>query len=234
MFQKEQFSDIFAERQCIMRKNDIEALKKSRLFSEAEDELIKELLSSGEYEITLCKKGETVFSPENEDVRLALVLKGSLEVSKSTGRGKLFMNTLTVGAVSGMSCLFGDAASFPTTVTAREETRLLFITRAQLMSLFGRYPDILQKYLTLLSKKICFLNEKIESITAPDAKQALRGYLLDAAGKAGSDTFTLPVSAGTLASSIGIGRTSLYRAFEQLTEEGFLTKNGRLISIERK
>lgn len=218
-----------------MRKNDIEALKKNRLFSEAEDELIKELLSSGEYEISLCKKGDVVFSPENEDIRLALVLKGSLEVSKNTGKGKLFMSLLTAGAVSGMSCLFGDGVSFPTTVAAKEDSRILFITRSQLMSLFGRYPDILQKYLSLLSKKICFLNEKIESITAPVAKEALRGYLLDTAEKLSADTFSLPVPAQKLAAALGIGRTSLYRAFEQLSEEGFLTKEGKLISInERK
>ncbi len=217
-----------------MRKSDIEALKRSSLFSEADDALISELLESGCYEKAAFGRGDTVFSPENTDVRLALVLKGFLEVSKDTGKGRLFMSRLDAGAISGMSCLFGDAASFPTTVRAGSDVRILFISKAQLMSLFNRYPDILEKYLSLLSRKICFLSEKIESISAPDAVEALRAYLLDTAKKAGCDTFALPVSALRLSESLGIGRTSLYRAFDQLTNEGFLTKNGKIISIGRK
>ncbi len=217
-----------------MRKTDISALKSSCLFSDAGEELVAELLSSGCYEIAVFPKGEKIFSPESTDIRLALVLKGSLEVSKNTGKGSLFMNRLGTGAISGMSCLFGDGRAFPATVTAGENVRLLFISKEQLMSLFSRYPDILQKYLTLLSRKICFLNEKIESISAPDAAEALRRYLTDMSEKLQQDTFLLPVSSQKLASALGMGRTSLYRAFEQLTEEGFLTKDGKTVTIERK
>lgn len=212
-----------------MKKNDIEAIKKSSLFSAASGELIKELLCSGEYEIISFSKGERVFSRGDRNVRLALVLKGSLEVSK----GSLFMSSLSSGAISGMSCLFGEGA-FPTDVRAGENSRLLFITKEQLMSLFGRYPGVLEKYLSLLSRKICFLNGKIESISASEPSEALKRYLLDVREKSESDTFALPVSAQRLAATLGIGRTSLYRAFEKLTEEGFLTKNGKIITIERK
>lgn len=213
-----------------MKKNDVSALLKSSLFADSSEELIKELLSSGKCETAVFAKGDTVFFEGETDVRLCLVLKGSLEVSK----GSLFMSTLGAGAISGMSCLFGEGSAFPTTVKAAENSRLLFISREQLMSLFGRYPHILEKYLSLLSRKICFLNGKIESISAPDSVEALRSYLLEAAKGQGSDTFTLPLSGNRLASALGMGRTSLYRAFDKLTREGFLTRNGKSVTIERK
>ena len=213
-----------------MKKNDVNALLSSPLFGSAPEELVKELLCSGAYEIISAPKGETVFSEGERDVRLCLVLKGSLEVSK----GSLFMSSLSAGSISGMSVLFGEGNSFPTTVRAAENSRLLFITREQLMSLFGKYPDILEKYLSLLSRKICFLNGKIESISAPDATESLRSYLIETGKRLGSDSFTLPLSGSRLASALGMGRTSLYRAFERLEGEGFLTKNGKIISIERK
>lgn len=102
------------------------------------------------------------------------------------------------------------------------------------MSLFGRYPDILEKYLSLLSRKICFLGGKIESISAPDSTEALRKYLLECADGEGADSFELSMTGSRLASALGMGRTSLYRAFDKLTEEGFLTKNGKCVTIERK
>lgn len=213
-----------------MKKNDVNALLSSPLFGESPEELIKELLCSGAYEIISVPKGETVFSEGERDVRLCLVLKGSLEVSK----GNLFMSSLRSGSISGMSVLFGEGNAFPTTVRAAENSRLLFITREQLMSLFGKYPDILEKYLSLLSRKICFLNGRIESISAPDSAEALRNYLLDYARKCGADTFLLPLTGSRLASMLGMGRTSLYRAFDRLEAEGFLTKNGKSVTIERK
>ena len=213
-----------------MKKNDVNAVLSCPLFGNASEELIKELLSSGNYEIISVSRGETVFSEGERNVRLCLVLKGSLEVSK----GNIFMSSLKEGAMSGMSCLFSEESAFPTTVRAAENSRLLFITKEQLMSLFGRYPDILEKYLSLLSRKICFLSGKIESISAPDSSEALRNYLTDYGEKLGTDTFTLPLSGSRLASTLGMGRTSLYRAFERLTEEGFMTKNGKTVTIERK
>ncbi len=213
-----------------MRKNDVSALLASPLFGNAPEELIKELLTSGDYGIISVPKGETVFSEGETKVQLCLVLKGSLEVSK----GSLYMNRLNAGAISGMSCLFGEGGAFPTTVKTAENSRLLFITKEQLMSLFGRYPDILEKYLSLLCRKICFLGGKIESISAPDSSEALRAYLLEVSKKTGADTFTLPLSGSRLASALGMGRTSLYRAFDKLSAEGFLTKNGKSVTIERK
>ena len=213
-----------------MKKNDVSAVLSSPLFGAAPSELIEELLCSGNYGIASVAKGETVFSEGERSVRLCLVLKGSLEVSK----GSLFMSSLRAGSISGMSVLFGEGNSFPTTVRAAENSRLLFISKEQLMSLFGRYPDILEKYLSLLSRKICFLNGRIESISAPDPAEALRNYLTDLAERNGSSSFELPLTGSRLASMLGIGRTSLYRAFDRLTEEGFLTKNGKSITIERK
>lgn len=218
-----------------MKKNDIAALKNCILFENSPEALFEELLSSGKYSIISYVRGDKIFSPENAPRSLAIILKGTAEVSKSTGRGTLYMSSLTAGKISGMSCLFGETGSFPTTVRAKESMRVLFIEKQQLMSLFSAYPDILEKYLSLLSRKICFLNEKIESISAPDVKEALRSYLIDASQKQNSCTFSLPVSVQKLSSVLSVGRTSLYRAFDELTEEGFLTKNGKVITItERK
>ena len=217
-----------------MKKNDLEALKSCRLLEAADDALFTELLSSGNYLISSFSRGEKIFSPENAPASLAIILKGTAEVSKDTGRGTLYMSSLTKGKMSGMSCLFGDGTPFPTTVTAKDSMRILFIEKQQLMSLFSRYPEILERYLSLLSTKICFLNEKIESISAPDTTEALRNYLLDISAKLEKSTFSLPVPVQKLASTLSVGRTSLYRAFDQLTEEGFLTKNGREITINER
>lgn len=218
-----------------MKKTDIESIEKCRIFENAGNMLKEELLESKAYEIRVFQKGEKVFSPGNFRKCLVLILKGTAEVSKETGKGELYMSRLTAGNIFGMSCLFDEEEDFPTTVTAKENMRVLFITKEQLLSLFSRYPVILENYLCILSKKIHFLNKKIENISEPDSKAALKSYLLDTAKKLGTSKFSLPVSMQKLSSLLSIGRTSLYRAFDELTEEGFLIKDGKVITItERK
>lgn len=214
-----------------MKKNDIEAIKRCRVFTGTENDICSELLSSGKYEIKTYLRNETVFSPERFNKCLAVILKGTAEVSKNTDKGMLYMSTLSSGNVFGMSSVFYDGGSFPTYVTAKEALRVLFITKEQLQELFVLHPVILRNFLSILSTKIHFLNEKIESISSADAKAALRNYLIDTTKKLGKNEFSLPVSYQKLASMLSIGRTSLYRAFDELTEEGFLIKNGKTITI---
>ncbi len=218
-----------------MKKTDIAALQGCRLFSSSDEEILNELLGSKKYEIRTYPRGEIIFSPDCFEKSLAVILKGSAEVSKHTEKGTLYMSTLKAGNVFGMSSLFFDGEDFPTTVTAKENSRLLFITKEQLTELFSRYPQVLTSYLGILSNKIHFLNKKIESISVTDAATALKNYLLDTAKMLGKSEFMLPVSYQKLSSILSIGRTSVYRAFDELIKEGFIEKNGKAIIItERK
>ncbi len=217
-----------------MKKNDILALEKCAVFLGTEKELIDELLGSKKYEIRAYSKGEDIFCPESFEKSLGVILKGSADVSKSTQGGTLFMSSLYQGSVFGMSCIFFDGETFPTRIKAGESTRVLFITKEQLTELFRLFPQVLENYLGILSKKIHFLNEKIESISAPDAAAALRLYLTDTARRLGTDSFSLSVSTQKLSGILGIGRTSVYRAFDKLIEEGFIEKNGKQITITER
>lgn len=218
-----------------MKKTDITALKKCQLFKNTDPEIITELLGRKKYDIRTYSRGEDIFSPNSFEKSLAVILKGTAEVSKLTEKGSLFMSTLSAGNVFGMSCIYHDGEDFPTTVTAKEPSRLLFITKEQLTDLFSRYPDILTSYLGILSNKIHFLNKKIESISSTDTKAALKAYLLDLSKKLGTSEFMLPVSYQKLSSMLSIGRTSVYRAFDELIKDGFIEKDGKAIIItERK
>ena len=217
-----------------MKKNDISALENCPVFKSTPFELIKELLTDKQYTVSQFPKGENIFSPDCFSRSLAVILKGSAEVWKNTEKGMLYMSTLKEGNVFGMSCLFYDGESFPTSITAKENLRILFITKQQLTDIFSRYPAVTENYITILSKKIHFLNEKIESISAPDSTAALKAYLLDTAKKVGANEFLLTVSYSKLSSVLAIGRTSVYRAFDELIADGFIEKDGKKITVKER
>lgn len=218
-----------------MKQTDISALRKCRLFTNCSDEAVNELLGSKKYEIRTYLKGEKVFSPASFEKSIAVILKGSADVLKHTEKGTLYMNTLSAGNIFGMSVIFYEGDSFPTTVLAKENSRILLITKEQLTELFTAYPLMLTNYLEILSSKIHFLNKKIERLNSADAKTALKNYLTELSDKNNSSEFILPVSYQKLSSMLSIGRTSVYRAFDELICEGFIEKNGKVIIItERK
>ena len=84
-------------------------------------------------------------------------------------------------------------------------------------------------YIEFLSKRISFLNSKINAYTAKSAENKLYAYLLQLPRN--GNTVFLPTDMSTLAKMIGIGRATLYRAFEKLETSGLITKNNKNIII---
>lgn len=215
-----------------MRQTDKAALFSAVIFKELSAVQLNGLLSRFNFEIKTYKKHEKIFTPDSFSKSLAIILKGSVFVYKETGKAELLMNSLSAGAVFGMSSMFYEEKCFPTTVSAKEDCRILFITKEQLLEIFAEYPQTVGSYIAVLSEKIHYLNSKISGLCGSDAAAKLRTYLENAAAKAASNEFILPVSFSELSQALSIGRTSLYRAFDELSEQGFLEKDGKIIKIK--
>ena len=72
------------------------------------------------------------------------------------------------------------------------------------------------------------MNSKINAYTAKSAENKLYAYLLQLPRE--KNTVVLPTDMSTLAKMIGIGRATLYRAFEKLEFSGLIIKNDKNIS----
>ena len=210
-----------------MRKNDLTAVKKCILFSSAQEQTIYSLFDKEKFTISSYKKNEDIFTPEAYSKCLAVVLSGEASVYKNN----TLMSILSPGAIFGMSVLFYDEGDFPTTIKARADCRILFITKEQLLEIFKADPITTQNYITVLSERIHYLNTKIENLTEQSPALKLLIYLEALSQKTQKDEFTLPISLIELANSLSIGRTSLYRAFEELESNNKLVKNGKKIRL---
>ena len=82
-------------------------------------------------------------------------------------------------------------------------------------------------YISFLSERIKFLNRKILYYTAGSAERRLALYLTSFP----SDTVTPDLPMNALADLLDIGRASLYRAFDRLSEDGFITRDQNTVII---
>lgn len=168
-------------------------------------------------------KGTTVYDRHRFRRCLGLVLEGRIEVRKDT----LLVSTLSEGEIFGAAALFHQREDYPTTLTALTDCRLLLIPQEGVLRLLRESPEFAVDYVRYLSGRIQFLSARLDALSAGSAEGKLGHYLLSAA----DETDTVTLTATQLSARIGVGRASLYRAFESLERDGAIRREGKTIRI---
>lgn len=186
-----------------------------------------ESLLSNRAEFKAYKAGENIAL---EEKNLGVITFGRATVKNTEIGTKL--NTLYKGDCFGFATLFNDCPSPKTMISAEEECTVMFISQDNLESLMKGNILITKNYIKYLSKKVCFLNEKISGFIKYGAKERLREYISKNMIKAdGNQNFQLDFSIKELSNILNVGRASLYRAFSDLESEGIIKKSAKTIKI---
>ena len=131
---------------------------------------------------------------------------------------------LTAGKLFGASTLFSDSSEYLTELKAGSDCKVFFMPSEIISELIVGEPSFALDYVAFLSGKIRFLNERLSELSAPSALQKLSSYLLKDDGR-------IALSKVQLASALGIGRASLYRALDDLTEKGYISSDGKSVTV---
>ena len=162
---------------------------------------------------------------------LGVLVRGGAEIVRAGAGGEVLLRTLGAGDVFGAAALFGRESA-GTAVRARGSARAVFLPRATVEAAFAADPRTARGYIAFLSAKIEFLNARLATFTAESAEARLAGYLLRASD--GRDTFTPEMPLSRLADLLGLGRASLYRAFDALCAADAIEKKQKQITIKNR
>lgn len=165
---------------------------------------------------------QVVYSPHHFRRSLGILLSGRLVVTK----GSLSVSFLEPGNLFGAAALYSDDGEFVTTITAKRPSRCLLLSQERVDLLLAQDPQIRENYLRYLTGRIRFLSGRLQSLAQTGAEGKLARYLL-----ANAQDERLTCSATDLAKRLGMGRASLYRAFEALETSGLITRQGKTIHI---
>ncbi len=177
------------------------------------------------------RRGEILYSPTAYLRSLAFILSGTAMVYKVTGDKRVLMNCLGPGSIFGMAALFVEEDAYPTEIHAAAPCKVLFLSKTWLEAAFEAEPHLSRNYITLLSERIRFLNQRIETFTEEDARSRLLRVLSGLHRASPGPVLTLPYSLSQLAQMLDIGRASLYRALDSLRSEGVLLYERRNITL---
>lgn len=204
-------------------KEDLSVCLDSELLGACSPALLLEILTSSKADFLNFPAGAVIYSPHHFRRCLGVVLDGELLVTK----GELSVSILSPGEVFGAAALYSDAPEFATTITARRDSRCLLLSQKLVDQLISRDTGFRERYLRYLTGRIHFLSSRLDSLSRHGAESKLGRYLLVNADQ----NHTLTCSATELAKRLGLGRASLYRAFEVLEDSGLITRQGKTITI---
>ena len=193
------------------------------LFQDAEQAL-NEALS-----LPVCSfgRGETICRPGAAAPALGIVLHGRAEAA-ADHRDQAVLAAFGPGDTFGAAALFGGGG-YVSCIRAVTACGVVLLEEALLETWFARCPSMAVNYITFLSDRVRFLNGKIAVLTQEGTQQRLYRWLqanCDEAGRVPEG-----ISMTKLAAMLSMGRTSLYRAMEDLTAAGMIVRDGKRIEV---
>lgn len=185
------------------------------------------LYSDPGFEIRAFSSGQVIFSPDDYQNAFAVVIKGSVLVSKENDGSCVVMKKTGVGGGFGAAALFGNVGRYASTITAASRvTEIAMISEEAMKKLLMREPDVAVAYIGFLSDRIRYLNAKIDSFASGSAGNRLAKFLLAES--------PCEISMQRLSQILGVSRVTLYREMEKLENAGAVKRDGKYICITNK
>ncbi len=174
------------------------------------------------------KKGETVYGSSNFKNAVGYIIKGSAAAS-SDNQNETHLKTFSKGMSFGVAALFGGDECYISKITAKTDLEVLFVCEDELKTLFSNYPQTAINYITFLSEKVRFLNKKLNVISCSGTENTVYKYLTSLADKNGEISNFKNMS--LVSKTLGISRASLYRALNDLEQNGYIIKENNYIKV---
>jgi len=206
-------------------------MRKHSIFKNADSAKLAKYITASNVAICEFSSGSEICSPLTKHVPLGMIISGKACVYSANDEKKVLIKTITEGVVFGIATLYGEDSPFPTRISAATSCKVLFISPEAVRALIENDKRVMRAFMTILSKKIVYLNKKINSLTAGSAEKRLSVFLAE---NAIDNVYTQTTSASAIATMLDIGRASLYRAFDKLEAEGFIERLEKTVIIKDK
>ena len=171
-------------------------------------------------------KGELLLMAGYETHELGLVLEGAITASKPLADGgTVVIAHMGPGGVFA-DVLAGGRSRSPVNVSAAERCLILYLPCEALLrpcaALHSAHLKLLQNWLETISDKYFALDRRVELLICKSLRARISLWLLDEAHRAGSDTFTTPLTRAGLAEYLNCDRSALSRELSRMQHDGLI------------
>ena len=174
------------------------------------------------------KKGEVIYSADKFSNSLGFICQGKAFAVTNNGEG-VFMKSFESGTCFGAAAIFGGGEKYVSTVIAKTDIEVLFISEEALNDIFLLYPKTAVNYISFLSDKVRFLNKKLSMLSCSNAEDTVLKYLNSV--KDSENYASIPKNMTLFSKMLGIGRATLYRTLDSLEASNRISRENNKIKV---
>lgn len=180
--------------------------------------------------------GEIVFSEGDPCAGMYVVESGQVRIFKTSAGGREQVLSIDGPGGSIAELPVFDGGNYPASVSAVEDSTLLFISKQDFHALCLTHPQVALKVLRVVGARLRKLVGIIEELSFTTVRHRLAAFLVRMAQKEGLSVsdgiqITLPASNQELASQIGTVRELVSRNLSRFQAEKLIQMDGRRIVI---
>ncbi len=181
-------------------------------------------------------QGELLFSEGDPCKGLHIIVSGKLRIFKSSASGREQVLAVEGPGGSVAELPVFDGAPYPASVSAVEDSQILFISRNDFRSFCLAHPEVSLKMLAVVGARLRRLVGIIEELSFATVRQRLASVLVRLAqteGKRMSDgiEIQLPGTHQELAHQLGTVRELVSRNLMRLQAEGLVQVEARNVTV---
>ena len=193
------------------------------LFKGLKSDEIEELLTFSGASTKEFSPKEIIQDKENYDC-IGLIVSGKAFIK--SGINGAILNKLNTSSVYGGAAIF-KPPTHSTIVEAVTKCKVFTFSKEFIENCISKNHQTSLNYINFLAEKIDFLNNKINYFAGKSSESKLYCFLNQLPK---TDNYAvLSYDMSTIAKMLGIGRATLYRAFEKLESDNLITKKDKII-----
>ena len=210
----------------------LDSLSKSVIFNSIDKDTIEVLINSVFYSINSFNKDDIISIEGDDCTNLAIILSGSVEIHKPFPSGKIVtINNFQAGNVFGEAILFSESHKYPANVIASSDSKIMYISKCEIIKLMTLNDIILNNFLSVLSNRILMLNDRITNLSLDTIRKKVANIILLEHRKQNKDIIVLPFCRRKMAEMLNIPRPSLSRELSKMKEDKIINFNKNRIQI---
>lgn len=210
----------------------LNSLSKSVLFNSIDTDTIETLINSISHRIESFNKDDIISLEGDDCPDLAIILSGSVEIHKPFPSGKVVtINNFQAGNVFGEAILFSQSHKYPANVIASSNSKIMYISKCQIIKLMTLNDTILNNFLSVLSNRILMLNDRITNLSLDTIRKKIANIILLEHRKQNKDIIILPFCRRKMAEMLNIPRPSLSRELSKMKEDKIINFNKNKVQI---
>lgn len=173
------------------------------------------------------KKNENILTANDKPLDFGILLKGNINIQKIDFEGNLnITSNIQESDLFAEAFVYANEPKMLVNVVCKTECTVLFLNKDEVMNLINYDKNLYKKLndnmLTVMSKKLIYLNKKIDILTRQGIREKVLAYLDNHAEIVSKNIFEIPFNREQLADFLCVNRASLSRELSKMKSEGII------------